>query len=1052
MKRILMLAALVVAAPAHAQQLPHLEFVRGLRSRGHPDLALEYLRQLEKLPGLPPEVRALLPLEVARTQVETAERASDPEYRRQLVQDALAEFERFVGSPANQKNPLIADAHLEIGRLISEQGRARAVETREAHRRRDYAETKSLGNQTIALLDRSAKSLQLARDRLEPRLNALDATDPKQKGERLRLLESFLTTQLLRGQLLYEKADIADLIADSLRQNKEAGESTFRALAAKSAQEASRVFDDVAGRRAEHPLGWIGQAWYGRSQDGVDDSRRDAAWKQVESSKLDAARPAQRLVAYFRILSEVRRDPSPQAAKEREARQQRLEAWLRLYTGAAAPFTKPPTSLEGRRVFDGPEGQHIRYLLSASYRDELMAIRPELRDQPRFRRLYEQTMALLVNLEALGGDYAGAARNVRFQVRRLDGQLLTVDVASLDTFDDLLLRAIVENERAREVLRKSEGSQDEAEKKQLQAQAAQHVTNMLAALRRGLRRMPDTAGSTEREQLWSLFFTGYLQQQDFERAVVVLDYLSRDPRCRPAMAQEAAERALDIYRRMVNFHRTQPALANADTRQLVRVAELIVERWKDAPSADEARFMLGHIYQGQRRFRQAAEHWGAVSPRSPNHGEASYLAGDLYWRLHVTLVLYPEDPKDKKPITTPTPELNTAITLLNRSLSWFAAQKPDPKKPKTQPDPRLPVLASMRLAQVYSYLNQPAEVVRLADPLVTRLAANQLPKDLPEGTAGDLLSLSLRAHVQMKNIERARAVLKILQTQGAQGQLGDSFSRIVSEMGNQLQAQITALEAQGPSAEAQLKATKDSFRSFLAQIRGDKNLDQDMIVWVGSSYMGMGDYAEAARVFATAKWPGPAPKLMGNEKPEEREKVLAQIDAHEKQAAHFRRCLLLRVTALRRAGVTAADPADKARFFTEAQQAFNEGTAAAGLKNHPQFIQEEILILQDQGLVSGPQGAITRWDQLRTALQPHASQGGLLRDVYLEACYNLVVCKFIEAKQLPEETDRKNALRRTAELYLVFSRNADLQPRLEKFLEEPAQADLRKEVQELTKR
>jgi hypothetical protein len=1055
MKRLTLLLVLAAATPAAAQQPPHLDFVRGLRARGMPELALDYLKQLERRADLPPEVRAIIPLEIARTQVETAERHADAAVRQQLVKDALAEFERFANSPANQKNPLIAEAHLEVGKLISEQGRAKAVETREAFRKRDFAQTRDLGNEAMAVLDRAAKSLQTARDRFEPRLNALNATDPKQKGERYRLLEAFLLTQLLRGQLLYEKADIADLIAETLRQSKLPGEATFRETAGKAAQEASRVFDDVAGRRQEHPLGWIGYAWYGRSQDGVDEGRRDAAWKAVESSKLDTARPAQRLVAYFRILSEVRRDPGPQGVKERELRQVKLETWLRTYAGGAAPYTKPPANFELRRVFDGPEGQHVRYLLASSYRDELAAFKPDQREQPRFLKLNEQTLAILASLEEQGGEYAAVARQVKFQVRRLDAQLLTVPVVTIGSFDDLLLRASMEGEQAREIIKKADETKDEAEKKALQAKAGGHVDNMLAALRRGMRLMPESAGAVEREQLYGMLFGAYVQQEDYTRAAVVLEHLARDSRSRPAMAQEGAERALDLYRRLVNSNRANAAVANADMRRLVAVAELVVVKYPTLAAADEARFLLGFVYEGQRRFNDAATNWAAVTAKNPNHGEASYRAGDLSWKMHVTKVLYPDDPKNKKPITTPTPELMNALNLLNRCLTWFANQKPDPKpdpkKPAPPVDRKTPVLATFRLAQIYSYLSRHADVIRLTDPLVDQLVKDTLPKDLPEGMTGDILSISLRTHVQMKNLDRARAVLKILQTKGAQGQLGDSFNRIVAEMGNQLRAQITALEAQGKPAEPQLRATKESFRGFLTQVRDDTNLGPDMLVWVGSSYMGLGDFVEAAKVFSSATWPGEAPKLNGNEEPKEREKILAMIDEHERKAAHFRRCLLLRVTSLRRGAVAESDAAKKAALFAEAQQVLSKGMADAGVKNHPQFIQEDIFILQDKGEVSGPNGAITRWDQLRSALQPHAVKGGVLGDVYLESCYNLVVCKFIEAKKLEDAKVQQAAMKRTAELFVIFSKNDQLRPRLDKFLQDPAQDELRKEVEALTK-
>src|SRR5262245_53086273 len=93
-------AFLSAAAPAPAQQPPHLDFVRCRREKNYHDLALEYLDKLSRSPL--PEVAGLpdLPLEMAKTRVDKARAESDPARRTPLFAQARADLDAFV-----KKNP-----------------------------------------------------------------------------------------------------------------------------------------------------------------------------------------------------------------------------------------------------------------------------------------------------------------------------------------------------------------------------------------------------------------------------------------------------------------------------------------------------------------------------------------------------------------------------------------------------------------------------------------------------------------------------------------------------------------------------------------------------------------------------------------------------------------------------------------------------------------------------------------------------------------------------------------------------------------------------------
>src|SRR5438309_1294515 len=82
------------AARLPAEEPPHVEFARGLRAKGMADLALEYLQSKTKNP--PPDLAAILPLELARTRLELAATRPDPAGRQAEQNQAKADFQQFI--------------------------------------------------------------------------------------------------------------------------------------------------------------------------------------------------------------------------------------------------------------------------------------------------------------------------------------------------------------------------------------------------------------------------------------------------------------------------------------------------------------------------------------------------------------------------------------------------------------------------------------------------------------------------------------------------------------------------------------------------------------------------------------------------------------------------------------------------------------------------------------------------------------------------------------------------------------------------------------------
>src|SRR5205823_11650572 len=120
--------ALAMAAGVRAAEVDHLEFIRGLRARNYPDLALEYLDELAKKPGLPPALGQQLPFERAKTLLDLASTEPEPGKQAALYAETQQQLEAFIR--AHAASPLAAEANLELARILVQQAKAKLHKAR----------------------------------------------------------------------------------------------------------------------------------------------------------------------------------------------------------------------------------------------------------------------------------------------------------------------------------------------------------------------------------------------------------------------------------------------------------------------------------------------------------------------------------------------------------------------------------------------------------------------------------------------------------------------------------------------------------------------------------------------------------------------------------------------------------------------------------------------------------------------------------------------------------------------------------------------------------
>ncbi|MDW8224318.1 MAG: hypothetical protein RMJ82_15355, partial [Gemmatales bacterium] len=722
------------------------------------------------------------------------------------------------------------------------------------------------------------------------------------------------------------------------------------------------------------------------------------------------AADAKRLVAYFRIRDRYR--PGLEA-KERLALQNDIRTWLNTYAS--------PKSPDYRTVYTARETQHLRLILAMLLREEIEDMGPKARQSDTAQKLATQVLSLIGPDIEGNPEFAAVARIVKFNALRLSGRVTAQPIEKLQTFEELYLRASLEADELGEKMRLLNDPKTPSDQKsRIQAEIRKHYEALYQASRRALRVGGSSINPRDKENLAQFIISSYYAQGDHYRAAIMLEHLAADSGSSPQLSRKAAVGAMAIYRDLFSRQRDNPRIAAADLNRFRRVAELLTKNWPKEPEADEARYWLGFLYHGSGRFREAAAQWESVTPNSPHYAQACAEAGELYFKLHVT-----EMRKENKPLTTSSPDLTKAIQLLNRSLEVFEKQKPAADSPAGVRY----IQAALFLAEAHALLNQPDDALRRVQPLINVAIRNELPPSLPQGSAGRIITLALRALVQLKRMDEARKLLQDLYKAGTQQELGQGILPILREMAAHIHDQIRRLERQGPAAQKELEETRRNFKAFLDDIRKDPRLPSEFRIWIITSYQSIADYESAAQAASALReqlLKGGTPEgEQAPKTPEEAQKLLAQV-------------LYLEVDSLRqhaRGVLKTKGASEAAPIFQQAHKILEEGVKLAKVEKHPQYVALRLLILQDQELYSGPRGAIVGWDNLRTALQPHLERGGVIRRVYLDACFNLVFCKYQEALRIPDTRNRERALRSTAELMATFYSDRDLQARFQEFLD-----------------
>jgi hypothetical protein len=955
---------------ARADEPPYLEFVRRLRAKGMPDLALEYL---QKLSARPPRALAdRLPIEVAEARLEVAQASVHDQERETLYlrsRQDLNEFLRQGVSPA-----LAIEVEFELARIDALIGESRVIR---AGQQESPAWRRALHAKCRPLLQASGNRLAKVRRRAEAVADPSESSNAATPLSQIPRRAEFERARLLFWQMkTYDDGD--DLVT--------------RGQFAKTAIDA---FEEVASGEKDS-LYWEARAWLGRCHLEIDSpAKARQELEVVMQSSADDAEPGKRHAKYFWLLWLLR---NPRAGNPAIEKQQLAEEWLRTYPAFAGT----------------PEGLAVQFHLADALAGEIRA--KSKHPDPNARQILARAEKLYGVVGRSDTDFAATAREraLALFIAR-EGEHLSGDPAKLSDFRQCFARAQMEIRRMAD--EEKHPTTEPAQTKRRFASRQRGYEAIIRSLKRALDLADSGASTAEASEARYILTYAYLATGRLRDAA---DFGEQTARAEPRAARASATAAYALQACAQLLSRDERSGADApgaaaDRSRIDHLARYALRTWPDEPVAEMARHELGALSLATKKYEDAIGQLSELAPQYPGYTVAQYQLAGAALGAHeagitpprgrppyveqavAALERIPDLASDADPATAQAffyAKLQLAKLLFTRRsyepmgrlaenlLARFGQATLD-ERTKTELRPAieaLPLYALYGRAAVAYQSRRYTEVRDLLAPLLTRWTAGEPPKTKDPQLLGSLLGLGLRACVLESDLKRAERLLALASHDSLGEQKGNG---VLFEVVSDLRGQIEELREKGPDAQAELDRAMAAFGAFLDELAGQPAEKQspELIRMVAVGYATLDRHRRAAELLERVPAPGAAD--------------------HDREALyHGVRVLYARELRL-------------AKEFAKAGQVLTEILAADWGQRSIDARKEQIFLQEDEGKFAP---AIRAWTELLTSVRRQIDQNARLRDQYFDCYYHLVHCRYEHAMKLPEDEKKKAALRRAAGL------------------------------------
>jgi len=1002
MSRIVLLLLSLLLIPAlEAQDFDYrdeLRFVEGLRSRGDNDLALEYLRRLEK--NAPPELLKELPLELAKTSLRVA--GDEPETAKRLLiyAEARENFKKFIAE--NPGHPRLAEANFDIARVLDLQGK---TELNQAMLADDRKTRRELAASAEARLKEAAIQLTEASKVFEAEKTKLadpeTITEPRKKKEAQAAIQAaenqFAQVQLERALNLYSQGEVLVL----LNRDEDAS---------KVFVEARKVLEPIANGSPNSSLTWKARAWLGRLLYETESAERARAkFQEVLAGTGPAAAEGIRLARYFRarVIKE----------KPDEKEKPKLNATL-LDIGTRWRQDYP-------RFLKTPEGCGMTFLLAEVLLSEANRPKQATLTASQYR---DRAIALLRELESSENEFTERAKRLKLQAMYQQG-VFKVPIAKLNTFEQCYVRAQYE---AYEMSQDAEKLKGDA--KAIEAKRTERINTILEVLKRGLS-MKEVAKMKANLDLnnaramltyWAMT-TGKLQE-----AIEAGETFARnDPRS--SQAEMSAVYALQAYTQLLQKV-DKVDENNEDRARMFSLASYMESRWPNTIGGDIARHTVGLQLLREENYPEAIKKLSLIGPSYNNYAQVCYQIADACLRAHrngiepingdrpgdyrkrvlVSLQSIPESTLGVDPFLNAVYYQSQCMlgrelfsykrfTQMNELASKLLSRidqvtfNEDPEKNRQFRAQFAFELVDLRLYASYGLAaaafdaGRYAEVLELTDPLVdaARKEDSQeiqnFRKNPQLGSA--LLLLALRSNIQLGRIDRTDQTLDLMDRLSDDPASAANATNTLKLIAFLIRGQVEELRKKGD--QEALKKAVDGYTALLKK-RVDKQKGEPTLEFtrvLASCYSSMGKHAEAADMLAKVT------NAQGDEKT-------------------FRLIQLMRVAELRQSKT--ADNLKLARQLLSSYMTLPNGKPNWGAKDLLAR-KENAMLLEAEGKY---REAFNSWSELTKLLSTRINQGPVVKDHFFDCYYHMVYSFLKQGLSEPNPTAQQEALRKAAQQIL----------------------------------
>lgn len=625
------LAALVAlaglfAAPTAAQPPSPLELVRGLREHGQVDLALEYLKDLEKQP-LSPDDKAAITLERAKCLLEASEDEADEGTRKGMVREAKAELDKFETESPN--HPRAAEGKLAVAKLQALDAKemlneARRVdvpppgETPEENAARERAmnkqkeEAQKALKYFLAASKKYADASELIRVRLEDK-----GLEP---ALRRALEREAFEAELASAINLFNTAE-AYMPADILSGAEKAKRNEYL-------EQAKQAFVKLGKGPRTNRTVWVALAWAAEvtyEQNDFNTAAAEVAF--ILRANVLEAEEGKRLARYFQLRRNLIDALSSKNLQRVNQSVGELRNWLNTFGNPRKPT---------------PEVFAVRYFLARALQSlaDTAVAAAKGKDVPApARAQYAEAEKIFRGLAQTDHDYtARAARARMVVVRKMLGEA-DQPAATYDTFERAQMASLIQisklgtaEGKEAALLSDPKTKEDAAKLDPVRAEIKARRLATIALLERARELAgPSDSPADVTDVLLRLIYFYHLADQPLHAAVLG-EHVAHTIRGTGGKAALAGMLGINGY--IIASERVKGdnpelvgAARRADRARAADLARFLDQKFPNDKATDDARYRLGSMLVEDKQYPEAFEVLTRVSAKSPQVVNVRLLQG-----------------------------------------------------------------------------------------------------------------------------------------------------------------------------------------------------------------------------------------------------------------------------------------------------------------------------------------------------------------------------------------------------------------------------------------